>query len=367
MSNHHPPQSSEQTARQQAQLTSESAAPQQAFVDTRARLLRPADLLQLQRSIGNRATGQLVLGRRRSEEPAQLPVQRTIDNITCKDDDNDNIQAAKTFFSSINDAVQKAYQYAVMFPHLGGYADIDGHTKHWVDLWQAYIDDEKPKLMAAAFGYVVESLVSNKASEFYVKAPSSCTIATQVVSGGTRPDFVLYRKNKSIAWADITAEGSVDHIFSKDDWESKISIFAEILYPSLDPGTLMMMRQNKDNKGSISKEEFEKRAKAAREEYQRKKKEWEKLGQQFMKSYHSDNLKKIPQLSTKDLQNINTDALRMFIRIKIMAKFNANSLEEKLVPSILAAMGVGSGQWGFNTGYSVSQRAGEAWLVDHPI
>jgi hypothetical protein len=64
MSNHHPPQSSEQIARQQAQPTSESAAPQQAFVDTRARLLRPADLLQLQRSIGNRATGQLVLGRR---------------------------------------------------------------------------------------------------------------------------------------------------------------------------------------------------------------------------------------------------------------------------------------------------------------
>ena len=37
----------------------------------------------------------------------------------------------------------------------------------------------------------------------------------------------------------------------------------------------------------------------------------------------------------------------------------------KLVPSILVAMNVPSAPWGFTTGYNQSEKAGEAWLIDH--
>ena len=55
---------------------------------------------------------------------------------------------------------------------------------------------------------------------------------------------------------------------------------------------------------------------------------------------------------------------REFIRRKLNATFGVD-IDMKLVPSILAAMHVGAGAWGFVTGFSQSEKAGEAWLIDH--
>ncbi len=48
-------------------------------------------------------------------------------------------------------------------------------------------------------------------------------------------------------------------------------------------------------------------------------------------------------------------------------KFNSEEVpDEKMVPSILAALGVNPKTWGYNV-YSQSKPAGEAWLVDNPL
>ncbi|KMS65618.1 hypothetical protein ACH49_31000, partial [Streptomyces leeuwenhoekii] len=59
-----------------------------------------------------------------------------------------------------------------------------------------------------------------------------------------------------VAALDITASGSQDHIFDKDNWEKRFPSFAEITYQSLTDVTLELMRGRKDATGSVSKEEL---------------------------------------------------------------------------------------------------------------
>ncbi len=290
-----------------------------------------------------------------SEEPPALdamPVQREIENATYGEHDADD---AKAFVSACNVAVQKAYAFVISVPSLGPFADLDGRTAHWLRLWSDHLADKRPKLLAAAFGYAIESLVTN-APEFMPEKPSGCTVLPQVVVGGTRPDLVLSKEGKMIAWVDLTASASADHIFDKDDWASKIHNFAEVTYPSLDLSTLALMKQNKDGKSAYSAEEVEERRKAAEIEYEKNKSFWIKTGEQFSMSAYAGKKSSSWKLD---------DALpRAFIQGKLI-EFFGTPIELKLVPSILWAMGVNPVPWGFRIGFSMSEKAGEAWLIDN--
>jgi hypothetical protein len=294
------------------------------------------------------------------------PVQRDVENATYDPDPTKTAQAelARAFFDAYNTEAQKAYEFAVSVPSLGAYASLDGRTELWVEKWQQHLAGKAPKLMAAAFGYVIESLVTDTRSEFCPKAPSSCSVLPQMTSGGTRPDLVLVLRNGStqVAWLDLTASGSADHIFAKEGWAKKISNFAEVTYPSLDLGTLALMKQNKDNKGALSQEEFERRKAAAHAEHALLKQHWCTVGQQFTIKALGKEARESG--ATNEMIGLQPGRGQDFIRQKLNAAFGT-TLDNKLVPSVLAAMGVNAGPWGYGTGTSQSEKAGEAWLIDN--
>ncbi|MGH4026200.1 MAG: hypothetical protein ACRDRV_16630 [Pseudonocardiaceae bacterium] len=324
-----------------------------------ARLSRDA-LAHLQHAAGNRAVSGLLDHHRATS----TVVQRAIENESFREDigveEKANVQA---FFTAFDAAVDAAYKYVISVPSLGAWVKLNGYTKLWGEKWADFLGGGRPKLMAAAFGYVIESLVSGD-TDFRPGPPPGCTVFTQVTSGGTRPDLVLRLKKggHDLAWLDLTASGSVDHIYDKEGWGKKVGNFAEVTYPSLDPGALAFMVQNKDNTGALSQEDFEKRQKAAREAYEQHKSHWAAMGKE--KYSVKANKRAIATLGRMNLE-IKPGLKRGLIKAKLETGFGTKIDDEKMIPSILSAMRVSPRSWAFDTGYSESERAGEAWLLDN--
>jgi hypothetical protein len=228
-------------------------------------------------------------------------------------------------------------------------------------VWDELIGGGKPAAMAAAFGYAVESLVSIEESPYAIKVPAEYALFPQFVSGGTRPDLIirLQKGDEDIAWVDITASKSTDHIFQKEAWGKKVDVFAEVTYPSLDDATWQLMQQNKDNKSPIDPDEFEKKKEAARKRREALKAHWKKIGGKFSIKALTDELKK--EGLDKEIRGLQPERARKFITGKLKTAFGAAPREE-MVPSILAALQVGSVSWGFSVGYNENLRAGEIWL-----
>jgi hypothetical protein len=299
-------------------------------------------------------------------------VQRLIENATYNTDDADMEDAAHAFFTAVDQATQAAYQYVVSVPSLGAYAGLDGRTQHWAKLWAQFVAGGRPKLMAAAFGYAVESLVSDPRSKFTVTIPSGYSVLAQYVSGGTRPDLVLRlaKGTKAIAWLDLTASGSVGHIYDKENWEAKVDIFAEVTYPSLGPGTLALMWQNKNKTGTVSAAEFEEQMAAAEAAHLERQKQWHKIGKGLQLSKLTSEVvtkTRVPK-NQWDLGDDPGKVPRKFIAEKLKETFSSEQVpDEKMVPSILRALGVNPTSWGYTIGFSESLTAGEAWLVDNPL
>jgi hypothetical protein len=314
----------------------------------------------LQQTAGNQAVSGL-LGHRRTVSTA---VQRDIENESFREGiDTAEKETTRAFFTAFNVAVDAAHKYVISVPSLGAWAELNGYTKLWREKWADFLGGGRPKLMAATFGYVIESLVSGD-TPFRPGPPAGHSVFTQVTSGGTRPDLVLRLKKggHDIAWLDLTASGSVDHIFAKDGWAQKVGTFAEVTYPSLDPGTLAFMVQNKDNQGTLTKEEFEKRQEAARDAYRKRKQHWLAMGKEkYSVAKHGRALARIGRLTLQ----VDPGLKRGFIKQKLESGFETKIDDEKMIPSVLRAMGVSPASWEFGTGYSESERAGEAWLVDH--
>ncbi len=321
--------------------------------------LNRGTVAHLQQAAGNQAISGLLAHPR----AGATAVQRDIENQSFrKGIDAADKERVEAFFNAFNDAVHVAYEYVISVPSLGAWVGLDGHTKLWGVKWAEFLSGGRPKLMAATFGYVIESLVSGDTA-YRPSPPSGCTVVPQFVSGGTRPDLVLSLKQgaRPIAWLDLTAAGSVNHIYDKEGWDQKIGTFAEVTYPSLDPGTLAFMVQNKDNKGALTEEEFKERQEKARAAYRIRKRHWVKMGKEkYSVGKHKGALAKIGRMNIQ----LNPSSKQLVIKDALKKGFGT-SIDEKMIPSILRAMGVSPGTWGFDTGYSESERAGEAWLVDN--
>lgn len=291
-------------------------------------------------------------------------VQRAIENKKL-DEESDHIETAKVFFDIFNAKTDAAFKFVLSVPSLGAYAALNGYMSLWLEKWNEYLSKGSAKLLAATFGYVIETLVSDSRSEFFPGHPPNYKVLPQVTVGGTRPDLVLVetKTRKHIAWIDITAANSVDHIFDKDSWDKKVSMYAEISYPSLSPSHLSFMKQNKDNIGKLDESEIKKRILEAEKAYQIQKTQWIELGKNYQKSNFSRDDLGFSKMS----EDLNPGLLRSFIRQRITTNFGVEELEMKMVPSILQAMKVDSTKWGFTTGFSVSEKAGESWLIDNPL
>jgi hypothetical protein len=136
----------------------------------------------------------------------------------------------KAFAESLNKKVLQAHTYLIDNPYIKIYSDLDGHTKHWLMLWlEAKEEKSMPQLFQAAAGYVIESIAT---FEMENESIDGIEMRTQVAKAGTRPDVVLLEEKKEIAWLDITASGSKDHIFTnKQGWEDKACV--EVRYDSI--------------------------------------------------------------------------------------------------------------------------------------
>jgi hypothetical protein len=137
-----------------------------------------------------------------------------------------------------------------------------------------------------------------------------------------------------------------------------------VTYPSLDAATLSMMLANKDvtTYGSLSAEEFELRKQQAQKLYEARKAHWLELGRKFSAARAEAKV-------SREVAQLNPSILQNFIAQKIADYFKPTISDKaaflKLVPSILAAMGVDPALFGFTTGFPASVKTGEVFLIDH--
>lgn len=292
-----------------------------------------------------------------SQEGGSKPVQRQVVNKKV-DSGSSHKQAVELFFNSFDAQAFKAYQYVLSVPSLGALAGLNGYTRLWIRKWMTFLGGGKPELLPAAFGYVIETLVCNSSSGFRPAPPTGYTFTMQLPVGGTRPDVVLMQGTTQIAWLDLTASESADHIFSKEGWDLRIPMYAEVTYPSLTAAAIQFMLANKAKTGTIDPATFSKMVEREKIVYDRNKAYWIQLGSENFTRTSCENQVKQEGLYW-DHQ------FREFIHKKLINYFKIADIDEKMVPSILAAMGVSSTAWRYNTGFSQSVGAGEAWLTDH--
>lgn len=273
---------------------------------------------------------------------------------------------SKEFFKSFKQSTESAYNFVMSAPTLGAYKDLDGHTKLWNTTWNDYMNGKKVGMMAAHFGYAVESLATNPLSQFYPSTfPKNTLVFEQMDLGSTRPDLVLTDKAGTFkAFGDLTAKGSTDHIFNKDNWSAKVPNFAEITYKSLDATDYVTMQGNHGNTAGLTSKQLAAKVSKARKRYQTAKAKWTKLGLTLRFSLQRKAVVKAlgvhPDLDPDGVRGFIKDLLEE--KLSIVAKRQVD-VAEKLVPSVLAAMGVSSTSWRYTTGYSQNMRVGEKFLL----
>jgi hypothetical protein len=116
------------------------------------RLLRQTDIIHLQRSLGNQAVQRLLATQ-------YVPtVRREI--VSSKYAAADKA-VVEDYAKKVSDVVEKVFFAVGATPLLGEWATLDGYTELWVDKLSRWIKDgTKPELMAASFGYVIESIAT---------------------------------------------------------------------------------------------------------------------------------------------------------------------------------------------------------------
>lgn len=263
-----------------------------------------------------------------------------------------HVLAIEMFLTSLKASVDRAFQYVMLNPSLGVLAQLDGHTAHWVTLWNSFLVTGIDQLTGAAFGYVIESLVSIKGSPYRATPPIGYDIAFQVVKGMTRPDIVLTHNGAEVAWFDLTASDSPLHIFTqKVGWDKQTNV-AEITYPSTKISTLNRVSTgitSDFDAGEIDREiRFQKY-------YERElRRRFKEMGL---------NLKTLFRGKKPSQREANGDlACRVWTKLNLKARgpFKDMDLDDTQVTAILYALGLNPTTYGFYN--SVSQSVGEHLL-----
>ncbi|WP_416069155.1 DUF4157 domain-containing protein [Streptomyces buecherae] len=304
--------------------------------------------------------------------PAVRPsVQRAIANQHFPSEDDGNNAIAQQFFTNVDAVTQHAHQQVIKDPY---FKDIKikekyrgGHVQNWTTKWDSFMKGGRPQLLAAAFGYAVEAIVT---SEVEGSDPiSKLPIVAQITRGGTRADLGLKSSDyKDLAWIDITASENAGHIDNKDDWSKYVAIFAEVTYPSLTGGTLSLMRQHAQGGAPMSEAELNTRLAAADAEHAERQRKWHGLGDEILDKQFQASIRERTKLA-QSIWQFHKEEVHGVIAELLGEEFNAPTPPVEMVPSILAALGRNptADKWGqFTTGTSVTTNAGEAWLIDHP-
>ena len=281
-------------------------------------------------------------------------VQRVFAKVTVKriDPHGPHATAINAFIESLKGSIDRAYQYVLQNPGLGVLAQLDGHTSHWVGLWNGYLSSGASQLTAAAFGYVIESLVSINGSPYRATPPGGYDLVFQVAKGGTRPDIVLSHNGAEVAWFDLTASDSPLHIFTqKVGWSAQSNV-AEITYPSTNISMLNKVSASVSADFDVATIDREIRFQRYNQE-QLRQRFWE-MGQ---------DLKKIFSGKKPSQREAGGDALcRGWTKQQLKSKgpFKGHDLTDQQVTAILYALDLNPTTYGFYN--SVSQSVGEHLL-----
>lgn len=289
---------------------------------------------------------------------AQPLIQRDIPNKQYK---GTHAGIVSNYANGLDTAVQKAWAAVQKAPLLGSLASYDGHTQLWAEKMEEFDNSGKdPGGLHTSFGYVIESLATGPLKP---DAPPGYSVVLQGSRGGTRPDLILRHNQQDVAWLDITASNSANHIFDKEGGWRQVASYAEITYPSVDASDLLKMKnkvastQDDElaldlNPGKILAEK-----RAAQLELERKRNEWQRIGQAWLNQVKKISLTKWP----------NADAKRAKLTKEILQEKLGldEALDGRTTASILSAMRLNPRTFGFNTGFSVSTATGLSMLQDN--
>lgn len=295
---------------------------------------------------------------RTGQSEEQLAIQRVV-RTEHKVNDAD-AAAVNTFCAALQIAVDKASNYVQHVPMLGKYADIDdGRISHWIETWKSYITTGQADLPHAAFGYAVEALST---LVYLPDPPPNMLILLQnprnTRQGVTRPDIILARGNQDVAWIDITAEKSKDHIYNnKVGWIDQAHV-AEVTYDSIDLAVIAHLARTTDPSkynDNVDISELKIRLEYAKRVQQVRRDHWLYVGVRAFPPPKLLRGARDPILKDQALRNATFEQASNYFRL--------NPLPDEIkaaMPSILYALGITATTRGFQQ--SVSRSRGEHYL-----
>lgn len=230
------------------------------------------------------------------------------------------------------------------------------HTARWVQLISAHLRNtinmsKSPKLLPAAFGYVIEDIVSNRIRGQVIQG---LTVHLQVSMGHSRPDIVLRNASgKDVAWLDITASGSDAHIKGKDHsgWKTRPYI-AEIQYQSLDVKADIINAGDDPLAASLSAYYGD------RATYDVSEVEFER--EQISEQLHDFYDEEISFISAKAKK---TQSVRDFFTDEVQVPFDEKKINMQ-VKGAVSALGMAPSKFGFTSATSQDASAFEEHLVE---
>jgi len=226
-----------------------------------------------------------------------------------------------SYVTACDAAVQKAYNYVLHVPTLGPYKDWDGYLAQWAETWDEHTKGNPHPMMAAHFGYAVESMAT---LVYLPPPPAGLVTELQAPRPGTRPDVVLKEGSTDHLWLDLTAQASASHIWDKAGWRTAQHHVAEVTYPSMDPTHFNPTPNYSDDVDPL---DMQHRKFWAGEIHKIRQQTWLALGKQFQ----APKQRRDPVLKDTELPQM--------ILAKLQAHFDT-AFDLQTAASVLTVMGV---------------------------
>ena len=256
-------------------------------------------------------------------------VQRKSQWYRPQPDPDPNADAVAAIVAQIDGIVQEARNFVLSNPLASIFQTLDGYTKRWLGVFDAFRSRGEKDWLSTSIGYVIESYTNFKMSPQI----GNYAILLQQTRGGTRPDFVIQdtTTNQEVAWLDITSSASVGHINRKSGqgWKNRTYV-AEILYDKVTDEEFLNAAKAVGGDQALSQEQLK-----SLQVGKIQKEVWKKmLGQASQDLRKEFNTNYTPPGTGKNLQK-NQDAVR-----QKLAAFFGIDVGPKLAAGLLQVIGL---------------------------
>lgn len=201
-----------------------------------AQPLLPADILYLQRTIGNQAVQRLLADRQAQKTtvvartPAGGAIQRKHKRWKPAGGLGPQHTEREVLANAVSSRVDAAHLRVVNMLKTGKLEQLPGVSDRRFAYWVETL--QQGERQAASTGYIIEDAATFGLTD----PPYELQVTTEMRN--TRPDVVATDTQGRKAFLDITASASVDHIFDKEgNWAARDYV-AEEYYPSINFGDI---------------------------------------------------------------------------------------------------------------------------------